>query len=131
MSGCEDAAVVLTVPLKTGGGERVVAATADGKFHLIKVIDTSSDGAPEQSFTATGARQLAEKVLAGDELAMTGRGTLRILAAALLIDRTQPDTSEARALAGQCRLQARDALDPGYEVFMARLSDFLEGIASS
>lgn len=131
MSGVRDAVALVAVPLKTGNGERVVATTADGGFHLVKVAQDPAETLAEQSFTAAGARQLAEKVLAGDELAMTGRGTLRILAAALLIDRSQRDTNEARALAGQCRLQARDSLDPDYEALMARLSDFLEGIASS
>lgn len=81
-----DVHAVVTVPLKAGGGRRVVAASGDGGFHLMKVTGGQPEGVPEQSFTAEGARQLAEKVLGGDEQAMTGRGTLRILAAALLVE---------------------------------------------
>lgn len=124
-----DARVLVDVPLKASGGRRVVASTEDGALHVLKV--TVGQPEAEQSFTPDGARQLAASVLAGDELAMTGRGTLRILAAALLTDRTLPDTNEARAFAGQCRMQARESLDPEYEAFMFRLANFLDGIASS
>lgn len=79
-----DARILIDLPIKVGG-RRIVAVDAAGGHHVFRAFDGEPLPAPEQSFTSDGAVELARRVLAGDEQAMTMRGTLRILAAALLV----------------------------------------------
>ncbi|MEC5293703.1 hypothetical protein VSX64_20930 [Aurantimonas sp. C2-6-R+9] len=81
------ARILVTVPLKSGAGRRVVAIADDGIFHVFTKRDDRAEDPPDQSFTADSADALARAVLAGDELAMTAPHTLRVLAAALLLAR--------------------------------------------
>ena len=65
---------------------RLVAIDAGGVCHVFTVEDHREEYKPEQSFTAETAREMARRVLAGDERAQTTHDVLRILAAAVLVE---------------------------------------------
>jgi len=81
----KNAAILVEMPLKGGGGHRAVASAQDGTIRVFKIVDTSEAHRPELSFTMASAERLAELILAGDEHAMTLPGAERMLAAALLV----------------------------------------------
>ncbi|ORE93227.1 hypothetical protein [Aurantimonas sp. 22II-16-19i] len=86
MTALPEARIIAAVPLAKGGGSRAVAVDEGGVCHVCKVETGSDVQTVEQSFTAEMAREIARRVLAGDERVVTAPGTLRILAAALLTD---------------------------------------------
>ena len=71
-----------------GTGTRVVAADSEDLFHVFLRQGDDEEIYPQQTFNRAGARETALKVLAGDPLVSTAPGTLRILAAAVLVEAT-------------------------------------------
>ena len=86
----KDARILAEVPLASavGTGTRVIAADGDDLYHVFLRRDGDTELSPQQTFNLAGARETARKVLAGDPLASTSPGTLRILAAAVLVEET-------------------------------------------
>ena len=89
------ARILADVPLVSGGSRRVVAEAGDGSLHVFTLRGEADEQEPDHSFTAQGARALAEAVMAGNERAMTAPHTLRVLAAAVLAFRQAQDEGGA------------------------------------
>ena len=86
MTALPEARILAEVPLAKGNGRRVVAIDEGGVCHVFAGEDDRPDHSPEQRFTPEVAREMARRVLAGDERAQTTHGVMRILAAAVLAD---------------------------------------------
>ena len=84
----KEARIVCEVPIaaSAGTGTRIVASEDGELFHIFHRPAADRDLlTPQQTFNLPGAHEAARKVLAGDPLASTAPGTLRILAAAVMI----------------------------------------------
>ncbi|TFF20518.1 hypothetical protein E3C22_16545 [Jiella endophytica] len=86
MTALLEARIIAEVPLAKGGGTRAIAVDNNCVCHVFTVSGGMERLAPQQSFTPETAREIARRVLAGDERIQTAHNTLRILAAAVLTD---------------------------------------------